>query len=133
MDGETLDERVQDASRSGVEVPFKGAAAAFHPVGREKAVTVVVSGKRVELVGKNEITSAAEEIIVDVRDESVHCVIPRLRGEHALPDLIANGGREAGECFMDELIDPGEVVGHRAEGDVSGSGDFAVRNSRDPL
>lgn len=126
MDGEALDKCVQDPGRGWVEVLLERSSAAGHPGVGDVSVGGFPGGQGVQLVGENEVALVAEDVMGDgVRDRLLGSV-GIVGGGHSFLELLAGGAGESGKGFVEQLVHPGEVVGHRPEWDVCCLGDLAV-------
>lgn len=71
MDGESLDQGVEDPGCDRIEVLLQNAAAARHPGIGDFPEVGVPGGQRVELVGEHQVALAGEDVADDRQRDSL--------------------------------------------------------------
>ena len=126
MEGQALDESIEDACRNWVEELLKRSSAPGHPRMSDVAIGSFPGGEGIELVGEDKVALAAEDV---VRDGIGDCSLGSLgvvgSGDSFL-ELLAGGEGESGESFVQQVLHSREVVGHGSKRNVCRFGDLAM-------
>jgi hypothetical protein len=126
MDREALDECVEYACGGRVEVLLERSSAAGHPGVGDIPVGGIPSGQCVELVCEDQVALVAE---YDVSNSVGDCLLGGIGvvgGRDSFIKLLTGGLGEPGEGLVEQVVHPGEVVGHGPEWDVGCLGDLAM-------
>ena len=97
-----------------------------HPGVGDVSVGGIPSGQRVELMGEDEVALVAEYDVGDGVRDCAFGGIGVVGGRHAFLELFAGDLGESGERLVEQVLHPGEVVGHGSQWDVGRLGDLAV-------
>src|SRR5215204_734643 len=101
MDGETLDQCIEDACGGRVEVLLKRLSAAGHPGVGDVSVGRFPGGQGVELMGEDEVALVAEDIVGDGVGDGRFGGVGVVGGGDSLGELFAGAVGKSGEGLVE--------------------------------